>query len=915
MRGYPTVSFRPVLTSPPSSASPAVTLDTCAQEPIHIPGAIQAHGALLALEDVDLRITQASANVTAYLGAAATDLLGKDLAALFTPADAHRLVTAIRSGRLREASPLHVSDREGRPFDAILHRPSNPGRVILEIEPHDGSEADGAMFDPRLRNAIVRMQAAHDVADLSQIAAEAVRTIAGFDRVMVYRFDAEWNGEVVAEDKRHDLEPFRGLHYPASDIPEQARLLYTRNWLRFIADVGYEPSALVPVLDAESDAPLDLSHAVLRSVSPIHIEYLRNMDVTASMSISLMREGKLFGLIACHHYSGKRCIPYRIRETAEYLGQALSWQLATLEAADLARQMAQTHSVESELVQSILAAPDLLDGLAIASLLQLTRSTGAAVVLSEGTRCAGAVPSAHAIDRIVEWLREGDREVFATDALAAHFPAAAEWGDDAAGVVAVAISAALGEYVLWFRPSQDRVVNWAGDPRKSVVRDDQGSAPPRLSPRGSFALWRETTKGRAEPWDVHQVEAASRLRLLLLGGVRRRAVELRDMNARLQAADRAKDAFVATVSHELRTPLNAITGWTHLLRSGRLPAEQWPRAFEVIARNAQAQTQIVDDLLDVSRMESGKLKLEVGDVDLVSVIEQSVQSIALPLESKDLRVRKILDPDAAQVLGDTVRLRQVVANLLTNAVKFTPKGGSITIVLRRLRSDVEIAITDSGQGIAPEALPRIFQPFWQGDQQMNRRSQGLGLGLTLVRRLVEMHGGRVYVESDGEGRGATFRVQLPLAPVARHRAAAPAADSPSTRATSVLSSLGVLVVEDDADARELLRYVLTEAGAAVTVASDAHEALRFLEQSKFDLLVSDIGLPDMDGLQFVRTLREREGASTRIPAVALTAYTRAVDRTRALQAGFQAHVPKPVDPHELVTVAASLVGRLEAGAA
>jgi len=866
---------------------------------------------LVACREGDLAITQVSTSCADLVGIEANALLGRSLAVVLADEDAERVETAFRSGRLRESSPMQVSSRAGRRFDAVLHRPPNAGIIIVELEPQHGDDDGGSVFDPRLRNAIVRMQTSRDALELQQIAAESVRAITGFDRVMVYRFDAEWNGEVVAEDKRADLEPFLGLHYPASDIPEQARLLYTRNWLRFIADVAYAPSPLVPLADPDSGMPLDLSHAVLRSVSPIHIEYLRNMGVTASMSISLLRDGKLAGLVACHHYGGPHRVTYRIRETAEYLGQALSWQLATLDAADAARRAADTHRIEGDLVQSMLAAPDLLDGLAVPALLHLTRATGAAIVLSEGTRRIGATPSQADVGRIIEWLRAQRRDIFATHGLAGHFPEARRFEGDAAGLIAVAISAELGEYVLWFRSSQERVVDWAGDPRKSVLNDPAHGVPPRLSPRGSFALWRETTKGRAEPWDAFQVEAASRLRLLLLGGVRRRAVELRDMNERLQMADRAKDAFVATVSHELRTPLNAITGWAHLLRSGQLPAEQWPRAFEVIARNAQAQAQIVDDLLDVSRMESGKLKLEVDNVDLVGVIEQSLQALALSLESKDLRVKKVLDPNAAQVLGDATRLRQVVSNLLTNAVKFTPKSGSITLVLRRLRSDVEIAVTDSGQGIAPAFLPHIFQPFWQGDQRMNRRSQGLGLGLTIVRRLVELHGGRVAVESEGEGLGATFRVQLPLAPIARN----PPSPTPNERRPQEcppqLDGLAILVVEDDPDARELLRFVLDECGAKVTTAGDGPEALRVLEHQRVDLVISDIGLPGMDGLQLLRALREREGSGPRVPAVALTAYTRAVDRTRALQAGFQAHVPKPVDPNELITVAASVVGRLQ----
>jgi len=418
-------------------------------------------------------------------------------------------------------------------------------------------------------------------------------------------------------------------------------------------------------------------------------------------------------------------------------------------------------------------------------------------------------------------------------------------------------------------------------------------------------------RGRSAPWDALHVEAASSLRLVLLGGVRKRAVELRVLNQRLVDTDRAKDTFIATISHELRTPLNAITGWTHLLQSGALSADKWPQAFEVIARNARAQTQIVEDLLDVSRITSGKMSLVIETVDLVELVQGVIEASGLAVEAKGLRIKRVLDSNASPVLGDPGRLRQVVSNLITNAIKFTPKGGSITVSLRRLRSDVELSVSDTGQGIAPDFLPRMFEPFWQSDPEMNRRTQGLGLGLAIVRKLVELHGGRVDASSDGEGKGAVFRVQLPLAPVtaskARETQNPTALDCPPE-----LQDVRVLVVEDEADARELLRVVLAQCGAQVRHAADAATALALLRTEPFDLLISDIGLPGTDGLQLVRMLREREGHGPRTPAVALTAYTRAIDRTRALQAGFNAHVPKPVDAHELVTVVASVIGRLPA---
>jgi light-regulated signal transduction histidine kinase (bacteriophytochrome)/CheY-like chemotaxis protein len=485
-------------------------------------------------------------------------------------------------------------------------------------------------------------------------------------------------------------------------------------------------------------------------------------------------------------------------------------------------------------------------------------------------------------------------------------PQAAEWDSVAAGLVAVPISRDLGEWLLWFRPSTERTIDWAGEPTKVVTVSGEGGVP-RLSPRGSFELWRETVRGRSLPWQTWEVEAASSLRQTLLAVVRRRSAELRALNQKLTDADRAKDNFIAVVSHELRTPLNAITGWTQLLRSGSVPAERRAHAIEVISRNADAQSQLVEDLLDISRITSGKLTLEVQTVDFVAVVDGVLEAMQIALQAKGITLVRVLDTTGTSVLGDEARLRQVVTNLLTNAVKFTPKGGKIHVVLQRVSSDLVLTVRDSGQGISPEFLPHVFESFRQEEEGASRRAHGLGLGLAIVRSLVELHGGRVTAESEGLGRGAAFHVRLPLAPIRT-------AEPPPSRAPQALSGppelagARILVVEDEPDARELVRHVLERCGAVVVEAATAGAALEQTERLRFAAIVSDIGLPDTDGLGFLRELRSRgPERGGRTPAVALSAYTRVLDRTNALQAGFQAHVSKPVDATELVAVVASLI--------
>ena len=888
----------------PSIAPPAVsavTLDTCAQEPIHIPGSIQPHGVLFACRGDRLIIGQVSANVADHLGLAPEAVLGRSLLELLDPATTGVLELAARQPeRARELNPLRVCVAGGVALDAVMHR-SATGPLIVELEPCEpADELALAAFDHRLRGSVIRLQAAHDARSLAQIAAEQVRALTGFDRVMVYRFDDEWNGEVVAESRREDLEPFLGLHYPASDIPAQARRLYTINWLRFIADVDGRPSPLLPAADPETGAPLDLGRAALRSVSPIHIEYLKNMEVTASMSVSLVIDGVLAGLVACHHYSGPWLVPYRVRDTVEFLGQALSWQLRVLEAAaaDQRERMTQVHA--SEVVRAIATTTDLRDGLATPALLALVDAAGAAIVLEEGVRTLGEVPPDAAVRALVAELRRIDRDVITADRPTAELGSLTP---ELPGLLAVAISRDLGEYILWFRRPTEQAVDWAGDPRKALVAD--AGAPPRLSPRGSFALWRETVRGRALPFGAWQVRAASSLRQALLGVVRLRAAELRAVNERLLEADRAKDDFIAIVSHELRTPLNAISGYRQLMGTGDGPREMIRKGLEVIERNTRALTELVDDLLDVSRMVGGKLALELDSVDLVALVESVIESFAVAAQAKQLHIRRVLDPAASPVLGDDRRLRQVVANLLSNAVKFTPKGGAVTVSLARVDSDVELAVMDTGQGIAPELLPLVFDLFRQGDAGLNRRSRGLGIGLALARRITELHGGQITVESAGAGQGAVFRVRIPMPSIRPGHAAGRAPGR-----IGALAGVRCLVVDDDRDACELVAALLAKDGAQVITAPDAGAALALIGVRELDVLISDVGMPDVDGLQFLRELRQRSLArGGQLPAVALTAYGRADDRAIMLAAGFSAHIRKPVDAAELVAVVAEVCGR------
>lgn len=388
----------------------------------------------------------------------------------------------------------------------------------------------------------------------------------------------------------------------------------------------------------------------------------------------------------------------------------------------------------------------------------------------------------------------------------------------------------------------------------------------------------------------------------------------RAARAEAERASAMKDDFLATLSHELRTPLSAILGWAQVLRLRSMSEAELHRGLETIERNARVQTQLIEDLLDMSRITSGKLRLDIQAVEPVQFIEAAIETVRPAAEAKGIRLEKLLDPVAGPISGDPNRLQQVMWNLLSNAIKFTPKNGKVQVLLERVSSHIEISVADTGIGIKPEFLPHVFERFRQADASTTRTFGGLGLGLSIVKRLVELHGGTVRVKSAGDARGATFTVHLPLTVVQRgtgerlHPGAPKAALLVFEHAD--LSGVKVLVVDDEVDARDLIQRVLADCNAEVFTARSADEALALVEKERPHVLISDIGMPDVDGYELLRRVRALgQAKGGRLPAIALTAFARSEDRTRALRAGFLVHVAKPVEPSELVATVTSVAGR------
>lgn len=898
-------------------AEPAVDLTNCDREPIHISGAIQPHGVLFFLSLPELDILQLSANTESFFGIAPQALLGRSVAEILDDASMTLLRQHIASADSGVLAPLRISTRDhSQPFDAILHH--SPEGLLVELEASTSlTELSFGAFYQLARVAVSRLQGVTSVVAMCRRAVAEVCAMTGFDRVMAYRFDSEGNGHVIAEKVAPGFESYLDLHYPASDIPAQARRLYTINRLRMIVDVAYRPVPIVPALSPTTGAPLDLSFSVLRSVSPIHVEYLQNMGVHASMSISLVQDGRLWGLIICHHYKPK-FVPYDVRAACDFLSQTLSWQISANERADRMEKRARSDDQLRELIRGMSDAVDLATGLTqdSARFLGLVDGSGAALIHAGQTTLFGITPALSEVEHLWSWLRSrGAAAPFATERLHSQLPAAERYIAIAAGLLAVPLEQEGGSYLLWFRPAVEQTVNWAGDPHKTMSLRDGAH---RLSPRGSFALWKELVRGQSQPWQPWQIETAVEFGHAIASIVLKRAALLEALNRELRAtteelriASLAKDDFLATISHELRTPLHSMLGWLRLIRSKQLDSSRMEHAIEVIDRNTKAQAKLVEDLLDVSRIISGKMRLDVQAVDLLDVVREALEGARPSAEAKSISLHPVLDPRASIIIGDAARLQQIIWNLLSNAIKFTPKGGHVHLHLTLTHSSAILTVADSGEGIASEFLPHVFERFRQAQGGAGRQHQGLGLGLAIVRHLVELHGGTVAVASEGKGKGATFTVQLPLSPVRSGAGELPQSlECALVPCPPQLRGLRILIVDDEPDARDLLRAELSRCGAVVQAASGAAEALSLLGTVRPDVIISDIGMPGMDGYTFIKAIRQlpaEQGGRT--PAIALTAYANNQDRARAFLSGFQAHLAKPIEPGELFAVLVSVSGR------
>jgi len=717
----------------PGAQRPTLGLDNCADEPIHIPGHIQPHGALLSF-DAGAALREWSSNAASLLGIAPAP--GLQPAALGLGEEALALIAACQAELGDDEVPPAAAEVHlaGRTFDCVVH--GNRGRVIAEFELRRQASDEVAAFALKAHGAIDKIKRQKSIPALLQLAVEQIAAITGFDRVMAYRFRHDDSGDVVAEAVRPDLHPYLGMRYPASDIPAQARRLYTINTLRLIADIGYQP---VPVHGTGS-TPLDMSHCILRSVSPIHVEYLQNMGVGASMSVSIVVNGHLWGLIACHHMAPKQ-VPYSIRMACDVVAQVLAATVQSLDARERSALTEQAAGMRTHLIETLLHEDDVLSALAQhADSLAASLGAEALVFTQQGKlHVHGPLPPALAT-AIAASLPSGGEELLQRSRRGDWPEALHQQIGPWVGLLGLYFDPATEGWLLALRQEQVETVRWGGKPEKGIKVGPLG---PRLTPRGSFEEWRDVVRDTAEPWNSAHLLVADQL----LGEMHRASM------LRHAELEKARLQLLAMLGHDLRDPLQSITMAASVLQHGG----QGHPLGQRIERSSGRMQRLISQVLDMSRLESGLgLALSPQRVNLSRMAEDLLDESRTAHPGVDYRAAIAAD---VTIEADPDRLAQVVSNLLSNARHHGRAGEAVQLVLDRAGNDVVIEVHNHGAPIAEDLVPQLFNPFKRMALHNPANRTGMGLGLYIAANIVQGHGGAISYRY--EAPHVVFSVKLP----------------------------------------------------------------------------------------------------------------------------------------------------------
>ena len=726
-----------------------VTLTNCDKEPIHILGKLQSCGYLLAVDAESHDIKYCSENIRELIGKGCKDVLGENLSVFF---DAETVKVCIALEDEEKAIPQKVVFN-ARNFLLIAHK--HAGNIVVELEALQ-TEENPYKHQIYLSTIVSELNAAESEQEMCNLTASLIKEYYDYDRVMVYRFDENWDGIVVSEEKESEMESWLGLRYPASDIPQQARKLFLKQGVRIIADVKSKPVAIQALSGNEQENPIDLTHSEYRASSPIHIEYLENMGVGASLTAAIISKGNLWGLIACHHNTPK-FISYYKRQYCKYLTQVLSSRIILSSANKALLKVNESAVLRNKLLEKISKDWDVLNGLVTGdyTMLQVTDAHGAAVLLDGQLRTTGQTPEEEEIKSLIQTLSQAELEdnFYYSNALGKDFQEFETLKTKASGVFCIFLSSARKDALLWFKAEKLETVNWAGNPEKPVTLEDNM----RLSPRKSFDKWSVLQNGQAEPWADYEIAAGKALKQDISEIILEKYEEVKALNRKLQSAYEDLETFSYSVAHDLRAPLRGIDGFAQIIKDdySELMDEFGRSSVDTIIESADRMNHLIDDILEFSRVTQATLSRT--HFSLKALTEELVRFLNV---SRDFPNTKIVISDALPVVnGDPKMITQVMQNLLTNALKYSAAAEKplIKIGVESINGKIFYFVKDNGIGFDAERhRTRIFKLF---SRLVGKEYAGSGVGLTIVKRIIKKHNGKLKVRST-PGNGSAFLFTL-----------------------------------------------------------------------------------------------------------------------------------------------------------
>ncbi|MCG7653164.1 MULTISPECIES: ATP-binding protein [Alteromonas] len=875
-----------------------INFERCEDEPIHIPESIQSYGFLIAFNYKDLKISIVSDNCESVF---TEPLIGKHFLEILSSDTNERAFLEetfdrVTKTKIRLPIKLHLKAsmlEEGAAIDYLAVVYDSGHNYVVELEPatefRDTYSAE--QFIKLYAMSIApRFKEMTSLREMAQEMVSTIRYLTNMDRVVLYKFNDDYSGKVIAEAKADDMDSYQDLYFPASDIPAQARALYKTNWVRLTPDTELPPARLVPSTEASGREPLDLTRSLLRTFSPIHLQYIRNQGLRASFSISLVTDGELYGLISCHHREPSY-IPQDVRLQCENLSQLFSWHLLAKEEEIAKHKKYATDEAVDAMLDRIGPANPISRVVKSGekAFLEALNSSGFVYYSQYETITLGSTLPIELIKEIFSKASSQGGFPYTNDALYDDYPEARQYG--IAGIMIIPLFEKKQYFTAWFRKETHRVQKWIG------AEDEKSEDAPkaqRLKPRASFTIHTRTIKGRSTSFDKADVDTANRLNRMFLVYALDVQERMHISIQELEKQDNYRNEFLATLAHELRNPLGPIMSGASILETVDDDKTR-KRVTAIINRQAEYMSKLINDLMDVSRITRGKVKLEFEKLSIQDVLSDSLEIVDQQVKAKKHNITvNYLEKDVT-VYGDKARLSQIFSNIIHNAAKYTSEQGRITVDIREEGVMVVVAVKDNGMGIPEDRLKDVFNMFTQIEAHSTHTKGGLGIGLTLVSKLVMLHHGDVSVMSEGLGRGSTFEVRLPISKMAYEQS-----DNQEVEPT-IQSQTKVMFVDDNADLIDAYCLLAESMGVTALGITSPKEAVAEFKAFKPNFVFLDIGMPDIDGYELVKMLKALpESENVKFYSQSGWGSEKYVEDSQA--AGFDQHFVKPLSKDTIQSV-------------